>query len=58
MEKSMMGIESELEPLESVAKVNWEGIDLRLEDSASALTNELSVTWEAVAAISIMYFSL
>lgn len=54
-----MGIESEWEPLESLAKENWEGTDWRVEDSASALTNEFSVTLDgfigAVAAISTYF---
>lgn len=42
-----MGRESGLEPVESLAKVNWEGIDLRVGESASALTNELEGSMEA-----------
>lgn len=39
-EKSMIGIESEFEPVCSFTNENSEGIDLRSVDSASTLTPE------------------
>lgn len=41
--KSMMGIESEFEPVGSFTKENSEGTDLRSVDSASTLTLEFTM---------------
>lgn len=56
MEKSTIGIESEIEPFESFTKVNCEGMDLRSEDVARSFTHKSSRTRGTVGAIADKLF--